>query len=902
MSPTFSVNMVKAEEDSDMERLCAPTELLHLENDDIQLYGPTSFFRLRKALHSRMSFMDSQDEMSPMPLRLDGKTPPTFDWARYLPENTHLSRAEHDRSLDLFLRFFTSWRSDVIAAFFLRDMYKVLSVPHSEAPRASHYSPMLHNALISLALAFSDDPALKHITMRRVFATEAKRYFEEECSRPKLSAVMALEFIATFHSTQGDHQLGYMYFGISARMSQALGLDIDCSDCVEKGKLSESEMRDRNWLYWNMTILDIFWSLYVGREFCLPAPGDRAPGYDFHAPASFDMPPAYHEPACHNANSGSLADTFVAMCQLAQIGRQVIGVVNKLSRTQLSPEATNNILSKMDLQLAKWKQDLPEDVELKSTTSSKALPHRLMIQMSYHCLAVILHRAFCVSSDNLLQDEHLKICQKSAVAILSLVRVWRELYTLRYVPMAVVQILACAGTIFILLAIQTMSKARAAPTTYRTSVDHAEKCVKFLGEIGESWEGAIVMAQTLSDFLREQVESRHAAVQMDAAPYPAGSFYHFQLQQTDGGDQATDTSSIPSSQEGDMAATFISSSHLNGQSWEHGNIYNGSYAPVYPAPHPHVQFFPIPELGMADGFAFPPPAPDAVYKNSASDGSFNDYSFSNAGFQGVETTLAGPSSGYSYSMTAHPDDECMFFAPTITSLASFTRQNNEKLSKRHGQDASPLSKAEVFSLCISVGNADSLGDTRRIEFERSLDVLGIGEKQRWVLDVDGLQDNFTEKWDTSLIADVVRPYVLENDITTILTFDEHGISSHPNHVSLYYGVSYLLSNLSHEGPLRTAYALASVPTPAKYLGPTAPLLAKLDGVLSYCDARSIASNCPYATRLPGMPVFVAGMRQYLTAVRAMRQHRTQLVWYRWLYVLFSRYMWVNEWVEIPANV
>ena len=50
-----------------------------------------------------------------------------------------------------------------------------------------------------------------------------------------------------------------------------------------------------------------------------------------------------------------------------------------------------------------------------------------------------------------------------------------------------------------------------------------------------------------------------------------------------------------------------------------------------------------------------------------------------------------------------------------------------------------------------------------------------------------------------------------------------------------------------------------------------------------------------------MPVFVSGVPQYTLALRAMLQHRTQLVWFRWLYVAFSRYMWVNEWIEVlPA--
>jgi N-acetylglucosaminylphosphatidylinositol deacetylase len=43
------------------------------------------------------------------------------------------------------------------------------------------------------------------------------------------------------------------------------------------------------------------------------------------------------------------------------------------------------------------------------------------------------------------------------------------------------------------------------------------------------------------------------------------------------------------------------------------------------------------------------------------------------------------------------------------------------------------------------------------------------------------------------------------------------------------------------------------------------------------------------------------MSGYFTALRAMREHWSQLVWFRWLYVSFSRYMWVNEWVEIAIE-
>lgn len=72
---------------------------------------------------------------------------------------------------------------------------------------------MLHNALISLATAFSDDPRIRDLKARQYFANKAKSYIDGECQHPNLSVVHALSILASFHSTQGDQTLGYLYFG-----------------------------------------------------------------------------------------------------------------------------------------------------------------------------------------------------------------------------------------------------------------------------------------------------------------------------------------------------------------------------------------------------------------------------------------------------------------------------------------------------------------------------------------------------------------------------------------------------------------------------------------------------------------------------------------------------------------
>ena len=103
-------------------------------------------------------------------------------------------------------------------ALFLRDMYRALSVPPSQTPpQTTHYSPMLHNALVALALSFSDEP-FNDFKTKQIYASTAKSFIEDECRKPNLSIVQALSILASYHSSQGDQALGYMYFGMTSSL------------------------------------------------------------------------------------------------------------------------------------------------------------------------------------------------------------------------------------------------------------------------------------------------------------------------------------------------------------------------------------------------------------------------------------------------------------------------------------------------------------------------------------------------------------------------------------------------------------------------------------------------------------------------------------------------------------
>ena len=78
---------------------------------------------------------------------------------------------------------------------------------------------MLHNALVALALAFADEP-FRDFEIRRFYADHAKSFIETECRIPNLSVVHALSVLASFHSSQGDQTLGYLYFGMTSSLDR----------------------------------------------------------------------------------------------------------------------------------------------------------------------------------------------------------------------------------------------------------------------------------------------------------------------------------------------------------------------------------------------------------------------------------------------------------------------------------------------------------------------------------------------------------------------------------------------------------------------------------------------------------------------------------------------------------
>lgn len=208
---------------------------------------------------------------------------------------------------------------------------------------------------------------------------------------------------------------------------------------------------------------------------------------------------------------------------------------------------------------------------------------------------------------------------------------------------------------------------------------------------------------------------------------------------------------------------------------------------------------------------------------------------------------------------AHPDDESMFFAPTLLSLAS-------------------LGCYHVWILCFSNGNAEGLGAIRKQEMLSACSFLKVPMENVEVLDDPALQDGHNVIWSQDLISQILKRTLSTHSIDTIITFDKYGVSGHPNHSAVYRGVcAFLLNCAKDSGDQNSlnieAWKLESVNITEKYVGPVCALCSMW--------SRNTTQIHHFYNIDPWQ------------SIAAMRQHATQWLWYRRLFVIFSHYTYMN---------
>ena len=221
-------------------------------------------------------------------------------------------------------------------------------------------------------------------------------------------------------------------------------------------------------------------------------------------------------------------------------------------------------------------------------------------------------------------------------------------------------------------------------------------------------------------------------------------------------------------------------------------------------------------------------------------------------------------------ITAHPDDEVMFFVPTIVSLP------NPK-----------------WILCLSNGNFDGLGKEREMELHRASELLGFDKII--CLDHPALQDGPTVVWSKYDVTRVLKQYLTMDRTIHLITFDEGGVSGHFNHQCTYRGVQQFLYEQRRNGTQQQIHGwkLETITNPVMKYFP----------IVHWCwfigtwlvSVTSQQPTLPRCVSLRPLETFVETTSyKPLLNWKCMAAHNTQFVWYRRLFVIFSIYTYFNR--------
>ncbi|CAF2048398.1 unnamed protein product [Brassica napus] len=198
---------------------------------------------------------------------------------------------------------------------------------------------------------------------------------------------------------------------------------------------------------------------------------------------------------------------------------------------------------------------------------------------------------------------------------------------------------------------------------------------------------------------------------------------------------------------------------------------------------------------------------------------------------------------------SHPDDESMFFSPTINYLTA--------------------NAYNIHVLCLSTGNMPYHTFYISVTLSYSIQIVRkfVPLQQLKIVDHPNLQDGFRQVWSHDLLEEIISEEVISHDIHTIITFDDYGCTLR----LVLIPEKFLQTNSERN---IKAWELVSLNTFRKYGGP-------IDIWLSILSAKRHGSKVIIINEQP------------LKSYEAMAQHLSQWVWFRKLFVSFSSYTYTN---------
>lgn len=245
---------------------------LRLDNGSVRFIGGIS----------HLVYLDNPIDGSPADLALRPLPPsddPVTSWSRVTTDAhlvTHL--------IDMYFTYHYTCFTTLSKKLFWRDFAKGAAGVSGDA--SAHCSPLLVNAMLAVGCHFTDFAGAYAVsgdsrTKGDHFFAEAKRLImaNDEFAKPHLVTVQALALMSVREAGCAREANGWVYSGMSFRMAQDLGLNLEVHG-KSKRLMSDEEIDARKVTFWGCFLFDKCWSNYLGRLPQLPKSGSNVSRLD----------------------------------------------------------------------------------------------------------------------------------------------------------------------------------------------------------------------------------------------------------------------------------------------------------------------------------------------------------------------------------------------------------------------------------------------------------------------------------------------------------------------------------------------------------------------------------------------------------------------------------------------
>lgn len=242
--------------------------------------------------------------------------------------------------------------------------------------------------MLALGCHFSDVPGAygspeDSRTKGDHFFAEAKRlvFDNDEYATPCLATTQALALMSVREAGCGREARGWVYSGMSFRMAQDVGLNLDSGLITgDKMKMNEDEIDARKMTFWGCFLFDKTWSNYLGRMPQLPKNSYNVSKYEVYPDEDGDSWAPYTDSG-FDQSLGQPARTRaigLQLSKLCEISSDLLLFFYHPKHIGRSNGKSVELkkLSELHRQLEDWRKELPTEFEPKDGQ----LPNVILMQ------------------------------------------------------------------------------------------------------------------------------------------------------------------------------------------------------------------------------------------------------------------------------------------------------------------------------------------------------------------------------------------------------------------------------------------------------------------------------------------------------------------------------------------